>query len=597
MPRRTAALTAAALSLLPLGQPLLLGTLGITAATTAVVLHQGGAIAQDASAVARIAKAITVRIEGSTQGSGVIVKQEGNRYTVLTAWHVVSGNRPGEEVGIYTPDGKEHQLEQGSIQRLGQVDMAVLTFSSPGAYEVAPVGDVKSVSMGNQIFVSGFPLESSAVPSRLMRFLKGDVVANATVAIPDGYQLLYSNQTLPGMSGGSVLNSQGQLVGIHGRSERDDQVSMSSGKAVSTGTNQAVPISYYRQFNTGQTVVVADTQATSADDYLAQAKSLLDRVNQNSGLDEKAIGAQFIALANKSLTLKQSAEGYRYRGIGASLLKDYQGAIADYNKAIAINPRDANAYNNRGNPKKGLKDYQGAIADFSKAIAIDPQSVAYANRGTIKGILKDYQGAIADFNKAIAIDPQNLRSYLLRGILKSSLKDYQGAIVDLNKAIQINSRFAGSYHAYYERGTAKGNLGDYQGAIADYSKEITINPNYAFAYAGRGSSKYFLKDLQGAIYDYNKAIQIDPQIPYAYGGRGIAKSDLKDYQGAIADYDKAIAINPQDADVYNNRGNAKFSLSDKKGACADYKKAVSLGHQLTAQWLNSEGGAWCRNMR
>ena len=140
MSRRRTTAFAAALSLLPLGQPLLLGTLtGITTATTAAFLQQTPAIAQDASAVARIAKAITVRIEGATQGSGVLVKKEGNRYTVLTAWHVVESNRPGEELAIFTPDGKEHQLEQGSIERLGQVDMAVLTFSSAGAYEVAPI--------------------------------------------------------------------------------------------------------------------------------------------------------------------------------------------------------------------------------------------------------------------------------------------------------------------------------------------------------------------------------------------------------------------------------------------------------------------------
>ena len=98
MPRRTNAL-AAALSLLPLGQPLLLGTLGITA-TTAVVLQTPPAVAQDSSAVARIAKAITVRIEGATQGSGVLVKQEGNRYTVLTAWHVVKFKKQREEMAI-----------------------------------------------------------------------------------------------------------------------------------------------------------------------------------------------------------------------------------------------------------------------------------------------------------------------------------------------------------------------------------------------------------------------------------------------------------------------------------------------------------------
>ncbi len=100
MSRRRTTAFAATLSLLPLGQPLLLGTLGITTATTAVVLQQSPAFAQDASAVARIAKAITVRIEGATQGSGVLVKKEGNRYTVLTAWHVVESNRPGEELAI-----------------------------------------------------------------------------------------------------------------------------------------------------------------------------------------------------------------------------------------------------------------------------------------------------------------------------------------------------------------------------------------------------------------------------------------------------------------------------------------------------------------
>jgi len=60
MTRRTTAI-AAALSLLPLGQPLLLGTLtGITTATTAVVLQAPPVVAQDASAVARVAKAMPI---------------------------------------------------------------------------------------------------------------------------------------------------------------------------------------------------------------------------------------------------------------------------------------------------------------------------------------------------------------------------------------------------------------------------------------------------------------------------------------------------------------------------------------------------------
>ncbi len=74
-------------------------------------------------------------------------------------------------------------------------------------------------------------------------------------------------------------------------------------------------------------------------------------------------------------------------------------------------------------------------------------------------------------------------------------------------------------------------------------------------------------------------------------------SDLKDYQGAIADYTKAIEISPQFALAFANRGDSKRRLGNEKDACTDYKKSASLGYQGAAQWLNSAGGAWCRNMR
>ncbi|ABM79598.1 tetratricopeptide repeat-containing S1 family peptidase [Prochlorococcus marinus] len=537
MSRRTSAI-AAALSLLPIGQPLLLGTLGITTATTAVVLQQTPAIAQDASAVARIAKAITVRIEGATQGSGVLVKQEGNRYTVLTAWHVVSGNRPGEEVGIYTSDGNEHQLEQGSIQRLGEVDMAVLSFSSGSAYEVAEVGDVKKVKHDQPIYVAGFPLNNS----QNLRYETGEVVANAEVGIDQGYQLLYDNETVAGMSGGVLLNADGDLVGLHGRGEKDEQAS--SGELVmKTGVNQGVPITYYNLFASGAPVVVAKNTATTADDYLAQAKASQSRKGREQTV---------IKLTTQALALRSSVEGYFLRAYAKYDLRDYQEAIADYTKTIEIHPQNTVSYNNRGNAKQKLKDHQGAIADFNKAIAIDPQNhTAYTNRGSAKDDLGDYQGAIADYNKAIAINPQDDA-------------------------------------AYNNRGNAKQKLKDHQGAISDYSKAIAINPQNAISYTNRGNTKDDLGDYQGAIADFNKAIEIKPDSANAYNNRGNAKDDLGDHQGAIADYNKAIEINPQDAVSHANRGIAKELVGDLKGACADWRKASSLGVQVVASWVRKQ---------
>ncbi|ABM79600.1 tetratricopeptide repeat-containing S1 family peptidase [Prochlorococcus marinus] len=582
MTRRRRTALAAALSLLPIGQPLLLGTLtGTTTATTAVILQAAPVFAQDVSAVARIAKAITVRIEGATQGSGVLVKQEGNRYTVLTAWHVVSGNRPGEEVGIYTSDGNEHQLEQGSIQRLGEVDMAVLSFSSGSAYEVANVGDIKKVKHDQPIYVAGFPLNNS----QNLRYETGEVVANAEVGIDQGYQLLYDNTTVAGMSGGVLLNSDGDLVGLHGRGERDEQAS--SGELVmKTGVNQGVPITYYNLFASGAPVVVAKNTATTADDYLAQAKASQSRKGREQTV---------IKLTTQALALRSSGGGYFLRAYAKKKLKDYQGAIADYSKALEINPEDANTFNNRGNAKHGLGDYQGAISDYTKAIELDPQhALAYDNRGYSKHDLKDYQAAIADYNKAIEIDPQYAIAYNNRGTAKDDLKDYQGAIADYNKAIELDPQHA---FAFSNRGITKRNLGDTQGAIADYNKAIEINPQNAIAYNNRGLAKSNLGSYQEAIADCNKAIQIDPQYAGAYNSRGWIKYLQGDFQGALKDANKALAIAPNDGATLDTRGLAKHALGQDRSACKDLKRASSLGYQGTSQYLQSEEGAWCSNMR
>ena len=161
--------------------------------------------AQDASGVADTAKQITVRIEGATQGSGVIVDKTRDIYTVLTAWHVIKSNRPGEEISIIMPDKSEYDTLIGNARKIKGVDLAVITFSSQKNYLLATLSRSDSVKAGENVYVSGFPLLTSAIPKNILRFLPGNVIANAKVKVKNGYQLLYSNQTLPGMSGGLSL--------------------------------------------------------------------------------------------------------------------------------------------------------------------------------------------------------------------------------------------------------------------------------------------------------------------------------------------------------------------------------------------------------
>ncbi len=52
--------------------------------------------------------------------------------------------------------------------------------------------------------------------------------------------------------------------------------------------------------------------------------------------------------------------------------RKYDDAIADYTKAIALDPKLAQAYYNRGYTYEKKGDREQAIADFRKALEIDP---------------------------------------------------------------------------------------------------------------------------------------------------------------------------------------------------------------------------------
>jgi tetratricopeptide (TPR) repeat protein len=127
---------------------------------------------------------------------------------------------------------------------------------------------------------------------------------------------------------------------------------------------------------------------------------------------------------------------------------DYQGALNDYNRAIQINPGNANAYYNRGLLKATkFQDPQGALADYDRAIKIKPgYDAAYNNRGNLKTEqLKDYQGALADYNRAIKLKPRNADAYYNRGVLKYTLlTDRAGGIADMQQAVKLSQNQANS---------------------------------------------------------------------------------------------------------------------------------------------------------
>ena len=163
----------------------------------------------------------------------------------------------------------------------------------------------------------------------------------------------------------------------------------------------------------------------------------------------------------------------------------------------------------QGISKGEQSDFDGAIADFDRAIEMDPDyALAYLNRGNAKSFKGDQEAAIIDFDRAIDLDPGNSEAYYNRGIARRMRGDHDGAIADYDRTIELDPNHVSAYN---NRGTAKGANGDYVGAIADFDRAIELDPNNASAYSNRGMAKSHMDDHDGTIADYNRAIELDPK--------------------------------------------------------------------------------------
>ena len=532
------------------------------------------------SQVDATAEKITVLIDSQEPGSGVIIKKEGNTYTVLTAYHVVKNQN--FKYTIVTPDEQRYTLNYQTVKQLSnKIDLAVLQFTSNKDYQVAKLGNSDTLTRRTNVYVAGFPKATAAVKLSIYDCRGGQVIANATqITADNGYNLIYDNATLFGMSGGAVLNDQEEVIGIHGRGEESSDVDIdkinSSVATVKSGRNSGIPINTFLRLSAKSGVDVGITPplekvatAPKADDFFIQG---VDK--RNKGDNQGAILAY-----NEAIRLNPNfSEAYYNRGLARYYLGDKKAAIADYNQAIKINPKDAEAYTNRGVARSELGDKEGALTDFNQALKINPNYTnAYTNRGVASFALGDKQAALTDFNQSLKINRNDAPAYINRGNFYLDLGDKQAAIADYNQAIKINPNLA---EAYNNRGIARSDLGDKQAAIADYNQALKINPNYAEAYNNRGITRSDLGNKQAAIADFNQALKINPNLAQAYYVRGAARSELGDKQAAIDDYSQALKINPNYDKAYYDRGVARSELGDKQAAIDDYNQALKINPNL-----------------
>ncbi len=433
---------------------------------------------------------------------------------------------------------------------------------------------------------------------------KPKVVASANTLI-GGYELVYTSITYGGMSGGPVLDSSGNVIGIHGRAESEKvEGSNINNGGIQTGYSLGVPISTFleleKKFRVRSLNVSPNVFSGTPPLNLDQVNSIEQAFLSANFIPGNADDIYLLEKGNQLWRLGRYEEAVKtfdearkvisshtylgYYGKGLALLsqgKDkYQDAVAAFEKAAFHNHKYSPAYLMQSVLYRELNELDKALQVINQAIEIQPKKPnLYNHKGLVLRGLKRYVEAKAALTKAIEIAP-HAAFYNNRGLINEDMQrlidadlsqqDWNEALADYTKAIELNPRF---YEAYENRGTLYKKKGNYELAIQDFTDLINKFVNLLHISApdirwNPQTGKPFLFVDDGLI---------NHKVTKALYNRGKVYLQKGDYTSAINDFFQVILENPENPeniDVYYHRGVAYIKQKEWNLALPDLNKFI-----------------------
>lgn len=274
---------------------------------------------------------------------------------------------------------------------------------------------------------------------------------------------------------------------------------------------------------------------------------------------------------------------YLLRAYAELAQNNYKEALVYLNKI----PRESthHIYKERAYIRTVLQDYNGALADYNRLIYLyskSPYKLHY-NRGVLKTILNDYKGALCDINASIkryndTIQTDNNKAQVYTKAIKMkknveqklSSQGINYSIINrnFNEALVLADTFD-NYMSKYK----------YREALQSINLAISKAPDYKYFYRKRYSLLNITRGYTdaNAYTDCEKSIVTHDDDYYAFALRGELRFNaLNLKQDGMNDINKAIALNPNDWSLYVIKGKWLQQEKQYNKAIKYFDKAIQL---------------------
>ncbi|MFF1412633.1 tetratricopeptide repeat protein [Streptomyces sp. NPDC058289] len=286
--------------------------------------------------------------------------------------------------------------------------------------------------------------------------------------------------------------------------------------------------------------------------------------------------AEALADYTRALALNPRAERASFgRALTQQLTGSNEAAIADYTRTVELDPHDGMSLVNRGTLYRGAGRFEEALADFERAMEIFPgDRRALVNRGTVHHAMGRYEEALADFTRALAAQPEpDSWTLVYRATAFEALGRHEEAFADLGRAIELSPD---DFWAFTNRALAHQKLGRYEEALADFTRAAELRPHDAWPVAWRADIHRRARRYEDALVDYSRAIELAPGHGWSLTGRGDTLLSLGRYDEALTDLSSAVVQEPDSSWVLYLRATGWMKLGRFDRALADFDRVHEI---------------------
>ena len=292
-----------------------------------------------------------------------------------------------------------------------------------------------------------------------------------------------------------------------------------------------------------------------------------------------------------------SAEAYAHLGLLEAHQERYKEAIANYRKALALNPKFPNLAINLGLSLFKAGELKEALQIFEPMLRNMPVNSPQRLRVvTLTGLahygLGNYVSAVPYMKQATAGDPQNLQFKLMLAHACMWSKQFQCVLDAYREILTVD---ANSAEAHMLAGEAYDGQRNESKALEEFKAAIDADPKLPNVHFGYGYMLWRLLKLSDAEQEFAAELANDPEHPLSLTYMGDTKIRLGHVNEAGPYLEHAIRLDPSITlahldigTVYDNQGRKEDALRELKLA-ADLAPGDQKIHWRLAQFYQSMG--------